>query len=104
MPPDVTRNENAWDQGELGQDEKFVRRSPAEREESVDEALSLQLVSIRLPKELIEKLKFIANYHGKGYQPIVRDVVCRWAEKEMFAIAEQMQRELSERPATKKRA
>ncbi len=105
MSPDVTNtNENGWENGELGRDEEFVRRSPPEREESLDEALELQPISIRLQKELIEQLKFIANYHGIGYQPLIRDVLCRFTRKEMFAIAEEMQRELQEAAKAKKRA
>jgi hypothetical protein len=108
MPSEATTsNENVWDEGALGRDENHVRRSSSEREQSVDEALALQMISIRMPKELIEQLKFIANYHGIGYQPLMRDILCRWARTEMFNIAEQMQKELKTREtlaAARKRA
>jgi hypothetical protein len=100
MPSEnTTTNDNAWDEGELGRDEDHVRRSPPEREQSVDDTLGLQMISIRLQKELIEQLKFIANYHGVGYQPLIRDVLCRWARSEVFTIAEQMQKELKAKDA-----
>jgi hypothetical protein len=83
-----------WEKGELGRDEKHVRRSPDEREQSVDNALDLQMISIRLQKELIEQLKFIAGYHGIGYQPLMRDILARWSRTEMLTIASQMQEQL----------
>jgi hypothetical protein len=100
----ATTNDNAWESGELGRDEEFVRRSPPEREQSLDSALELQPISIRLQKELIEQLKFIANYRGVGYQPMIRDLLGRWTQTEMFAIAAEMQRELQQEAQAKKRA
>jgi predicted DNA binding CopG/RHH family protein len=85
---------DAWDTGELGRDEKYVKRSSAEDEASVEAALDLQLISIRLQKELLEQLKFIAKYHGIGYQPMMRDILCRWARTEMLNIASQMKQQL----------
>jgi hypothetical protein len=106
--PDVTTtNESDWENGELGRDEKHVRRSPPERERAVDAALDLQLISLRLQKELIEQLKFIANYRGVGYQPLIRDILCRWSRSEVLAIAQEMKRELEAKEtisATRKRA
>lgn len=105
--PDVTTtNENDWENGELGRDEKHVRRSPPERDQ-VDAALDLQLISVRLQKELIEQLKFIANYRGIGYQPLIRDVLCRFSRSEVLAIAQDMKRELEAKEtitAARKRA
>jgi hypothetical protein len=90
---------DVWDTGELGRDEKHVRRSPPDREETLDQALDLQMISIRLQKELIEQLKFIANYHGIGYQPLVRDVLCRFARSEMLTIASEMKQQLEAKEA-----
>lgn len=88
---------DAWDTGELGRDEKFVKRSTAENEDSVEAALDLQLISIRLQKELLEQLKFIAKFHGIGYQPMIRDVLCRWSRTEILNIASQMQQQIEAR-------
>lgn len=88
---------DAWDTGELGRNEKYVKRSTVEDEASVEAALDLQLISIRLQKELLEQLKFIANFHGVGYQPMMRDVLCRWARTEMLDIASQMKQQLEAR-------
>jgi predicted DNA binding CopG/RHH family protein len=90
----IESTDEAWDTGELGRDEKHVRRSTPEQEALLDSALCLQPISVRLQKELIEQLKFIAKHHGIGYQPLMRDVLARWARTEMLAIAEQMKQQL----------
>jgi hypothetical protein len=78
---------DAWESGELGRDDQYVRRSVPDDESAVDEALDLQMISIRLQKELIRELKFIAKYHGVGYQPLIRDVLGRWTRSELLQIA-----------------
>ena len=67
----------------LGQDEKYVKKASAEYEVSLDNALELQMISIRLQKSLIEDLKTIANANGIGYQPLMRDVLSRFARSEI---------------------
>jgi predicted DNA binding CopG/RHH family protein len=78
-----TANAEAWDSGQLGQDEQFVNRVDSKHEDSLNEAMGLQMISIRLPKKLIEDLKFIATAHGIGYQPLIKDVLCRFAQHEV---------------------
>ena len=99
-----TINENEWESGGFGKDEEHVRRSDPKREESLDDALGLQPISIRMSKELLGQLKFIAKYRGVGYQPLIRDVLCRWTRMEVFAIAEEMQKELQDATTARKRA
>jgi len=48
----------------------------------VDDALAMQLISIRLPKSLIEDFKLLAELNGLGYQPLMRRILTRWAECE----------------------
>lgn len=79
-----------WENGKLGSDDKHVRRSTAEATKSVDETLGLQMVSLRLQKQLIEQLKFIAVYRGIGYQPLVRDLLNRFVRAELIDIANEM--------------
>ena len=86
--------DNAWDEGKLGREGDHVRRSAPDREKSVEEAEGLQMISFRMQRELIEQLKFIAAHHGIGYQPLMRDVLCRFARSEMLLIAHQMQEQL----------
>ncbi|MBC8950174.1 BrnA antitoxin family protein [Xenorhabdus sp. TS4] len=48
----------------------------------INEALDLQPISIRLNKSLIEDLKMIADLNGLGYQPLIRQVLNRFANSE----------------------
>ncbi len=52
----------------------------------VDKALGLQMISIRLPVRLIEQLKVIAMHRGIGYQPLMRDVLGRFARGELIQV------------------
>lgn len=71
-----------WDDGELGQSLENAVVAHMESEE-IDDSLGLQLVSIRLQKKLISTLKLIAGHHGIGYQPMIRDLLNRFAASEM---------------------
>ena len=55
----------AWESGELGRDERYVRVSEV-KPGDLDDALSLQMISIRLQQELHDSLTFIARYNGMG--------------------------------------
>lgn len=72
----------AWDSGELGGDERFVKIATDVKDDLIDEALALQMISIRLQKSLIEDLKGIAQMHGLGYQPLIRQILKRFADCE----------------------
>jgi predicted DNA binding CopG/RHH family protein len=79
-------NADDWDSRKLGQDEASVKRARKSHEESLAEALGLQMISIRFQKQLIEDLKFIATAHNIGYQPLIRDVLSRFVMGEKKAI------------------
>lgn len=83
----IEGTEEAWDSGQLGNDENSVRRASKEKEAEIDDALGLQLISIRLPKELIKELKIVAQFHNVGYQPLMRDALSRFASSEFKRIA-----------------
>jgi predicted DNA binding CopG/RHH family protein len=70
-----------WDSGELGRDEAHVQIAP--KSASTDDALGLQMISIRLPKDLIETFKLIGAMHGVGYQPLMRTTLQRFADSEL---------------------
>ena len=57
----------------------------------------MQMISVRLQKSLIEDLKYIAKLNEVGYQPLIRDVLCRFAKNEkkniMMEILERKQLE-----------
>ena len=74
----VANTPEAWEDGALGREAKYVARAAALEEQALDEALGLQPVSIRLPRQLIDQFKLIAHFHGVGYQPLMRDVLARF--------------------------
>jgi hypothetical protein len=92
----IPATDEAWDNGELGRDRAHARRvavSP-DQQAQLDEGLDLQMISIRLPRALIEDLKLIGRHHGLGYQPLVRQTLTRFAHSELKQFArERMQEE-----------
>lgn len=72
----------AWESGELGRDEKHVKVADASDELALDDAMGMQMISIRLQKKLIEDLKAIAKHNGIGYQPLVRQLLTRFVISE----------------------
>jgi uncharacterized protein (DUF4415 family) len=77
----------AWENGHLGRSAANAKRAPAELEQQIEEAMGMQMISIRLQKELIDDFKKIADFHGVGYQPLMRDALKRFAEGEFKKIA-----------------
>lgn len=73
----------AWENGALGMSDEHVRKTSNETKQKIDETLGLQAISIRLPKATIETYKNLAKMHGVGYQPLMRDAICRWADSEL---------------------
>jgi len=80
--PKIPASDDAWDNGELGREEKHVKRAEDNVESTIDEALELQLISIRLQKSLIEDLKLLATLNGIGYQPLMRQILTLYADSE----------------------
>lgn len=78
-----------WDDGTYGTSEKHVRKVELSKEmiTQFDKAASMTLISIRLQDELIADLKEIADLHGIGYQPMVRQLLKRFvvAERKILA-------------------
>ena len=79
----------AWEDGELGRDTQFVEVAGEEHESALNEALEMQAISIRLPKELIKHYKLIAGFHGVGYQPLMRDILHRFVQGALKEILEE---------------
>ena len=78
----------AWDSRSLGADAAHVAVADESHEAALDEALELQSISIRLPKQLIKQYKLIAHFHGVGYQPLMRDVMARFVPNAIKEILE----------------
>lgn len=92
----IEGTEKAWEARELGASEEHVRVSTNTGEESVNSALELHPISIRLQKSLIEDLKHIASIHGIGYQPLMRQILNRFAESEKKRILREKRNELED--------
>ncbi len=74
-PDSSTYPDDEWEKGALGQSEAHVRKVAVEQEEVVEEGLGLQMISLRLQKDLIEELKVLAKKEGLGYQPYIRQLL-----------------------------
>jgi predicted DNA binding CopG/RHH family protein len=72
----------AWEEGKLGRDKKHAEKADATLERALDNAIGMQMISIRLQKKLIENLKIIAKHHGIGYQPLIRQLLTRFVVAE----------------------
>lgn len=80
-----------WESGKLGLSEEHAVQETDEQLAELDDALELKLISIRLQKALIDQLKMISRFHGIGYQPLIRDVLNRFASHELVSIVNQIQ-------------
>jgi hypothetical protein len=86
-----------WESGQLGMSEEHVRVATPEEMAEVDGALDLQPISIRLQKGLLEALKVIAKHHGIGYQPMIRDLLNRFAISESKQIYQKLLEEANKK-------
>jgi len=82
---------DAWESGEYGLDEAFIKVTDAAEAAEVDGALDLKMISIRLQNDLIKKLKLIAKYHGIGYQSLIRTLLQRFTRGELMQIAMELE-------------
>lgn len=90
----------AWESRELGMEDEFAKLATNVDHDAVDDALELQMISIRLQKSLIEDFKIIAQLNGIGYQPLIRQILKRFADCEKKKILREhfsrMQKEAKE--------
>ena len=93
----IAGTDEAWEKRELGVDANFVAVTDDMNEDEIDLALGLQPISIRLQKSLIDDFKMIAQLNGIGYQPLMRQVLARFADCEKKKILRQAVREMKQR-------
>lgn len=86
----IASTDDAWDSRELGSSEAHIKVSDDLSEMDINDALGLHPISIRLNKSLLEDLKMIADLHGLGYQPLIRQVLTRFADCEKKRILEEV--------------
>lgn len=99
----IPGTDEAWEDGLLGNDEKFASPLPESEAASdlaqINESLGLQPISIRLEKSLVEDFKTIATINGLGYQTLMRQALKRFAECEMKRILGNLAAETKKRRA-----
>jgi uncharacterized protein (DUF4415 family) len=83
----IVSSAEAWENGELGRSVEHAVVAPPGTTQQIDDALGMQMISIRLPKDLIDEFKMIAQVHNLGYQPLMRDALKRFAEAELKKLA-----------------
>lgn len=102
----ITATDEAWETGEPGRSEAHVKVSDitAEFEFNINEALELQPISIRLNKSLIEDLKMIAELNGLGYQPLIRQILNRFADCEKKKLLQEVHSEEMKKVSARKKS
>lgn len=79
-------NPQPWEEFDKHLTEANVSIVPPDEEAAIEDALGLQMISIRLQKSLISNLKVIADFHKVGYQPLIRDLLNRFVRSEMQSV------------------
>lgn len=85
---------NLWENRELGEDPNFAKSSsvPASFHEILNKSSNMQMISIRLPKDLITDLKEISSAQKLGYQALMREVLKRFVAAEKKAMYRELMR------------
>lgn len=78
----ILGTEEAWESGALGESLEHTSVSKQGNDDAINDALGLKTISIRLQAQLIDDLKIIAAMNGIGYQPLVRQILTRFADSE----------------------
>lgn len=91
--PNTDPSRDAWEDRSVGAQEEFVQVAP-DIEAALNHALDLQPISIRLQKNLIDNLKALAQLHGLGYQPLIRQILTRWVDAEVKQMIAQRANEM----------
>lgn len=83
----VENTQDAWESGKLGRDRKYAVAAEKELGDQIDDALGLQMISIRLDKELIDTFKLLGKKYQMGYQPLMREALKRFVDGELKMVA-----------------
>lgn len=96
---DIYANVELWEAGKLGASKETTKVSDFSVEE-LQKSIQLQPISLRIQKDVLDDLKFIAKYHGINYQPLIKQVLKRFVDSEMNQI---LAKEVNVRLKTNKR-
>jgi uncharacterized protein (DUF4415 family) len=83
----IADTREAWESGELGQSHEYAKVAPSKLASEIDDALGLQMISIRLDKELIDMFKLLGGKYQMGYQPLMREALKRFVDGELKMVA-----------------
>jgi hypothetical protein len=98
----IANTPEAWENGELGQSLEHAKVAPSKLASEIDDALGLQMISIRLDKELIDMFKLLGGKYQMGYQPLMREALKRFVDGELKMVAlEALQKQSAARPKSK---
>lgn len=86
-----------WENGILGESFEHAAVVSEEETKAIENALGLQMISIRLQRSLLNDLKEIARFHGIGYQPMIRDLLGRFARSELRNVLKKQVKKSEER-------
>lgn len=82
----------AWESGLLGCDESFAKLSDLDLD-AVRSAAGLKSISLRMQPDLLHEIKLIAEIHGIGYQPLIKQILRRFVDGEMKMLLRDAYRE-----------
>ena len=84
----ILDNVELWNGSALTAEGKSIKacETPDFLKEDIELNSNLQLISIRLPKDLIDDLKLIAKDQSMGYQALTREVLKRFVAAEKRAM------------------
>lgn len=104
----IPGTDEAWENGTLGTSLEHAQLASDDVQKAVEETLAMQMISIRLPKSVIEEFKAIASLEGVGYQPLMRVALTRFANGEarriMLELAAAKKHDKIEKPPVERKA
>ena len=84
---EITDTSSPWESGKLGRDKQYAVAASKEHGDQIDDALGLQMISIRLDKELIDSCKLLGEKYQMAYQPLMREALKRFVDDELKMVA-----------------
>lgn len=84
---EIADTSSPWESGRLGRDKQYAVTASKEHGDQIDEALGLQMISIRLDKELIGSFKLLGEKYQMAYQPLMREALKRFVDDELKRVA-----------------
>ncbi|RYE40785.1 MAG: hypothetical protein EOP24_39455 [Hyphomicrobiales bacterium] len=84
----IAGTDEAWEGRQLGASADHAEVASAEHLQALNDALGMQSISIRMPREMIDAYKLIGAHHGVGYQPLMRDILQRFIPEGLKEVME----------------